>query len=441
MTAECGVEANVVDWSSIRDEVFGACPALKEMFGAGNIRVPKFKVVQISAAYGVALIKNGQINWKVFPDEGAPLRAQYAYRPIPLGLVLDKTIELYTIPSAEDSPTWSPRTVPLYLLKKGELFGLFETLLDNFLARDQHGSAGMKSLLLLPSIGNFGRREAFVRRNNMHLADGLSQHLKHEEKSRCEFGEFFAELARSAKVDWKCRFILFSKDFVEKILATNYRLRDALRGYALRQLQVAYERELTIREVSRLHGSRDNADSIAIRLVGHGLRPGFVPVFLSKGDEDFLPAASLNRLMLPDELSDRPFPIDKVDEPPSPADKKADYFPMLLRPSQDSNCLLYFLRRPYMPQMLAGAKTDQMNIEGRIKAIIEAANLAEKERSKRNGGMPSPLFRAVLPERFETEMERRATEELIERKVVAKSTYFFAEGGAISIERKAKSGE
>lgn len=146
----------VITWDQIRRDVARVNPELYRIIDALSPG-KNYKLLKATYHFGDLIVDAGQINipyentlisLKQFCAEKR-LGAHFLYSPIPLGLLLNRSCEVFV--SAMD------RAIPLNLLKKGALFGVFEVM--SYLTHLPavpiwQVSSGARTIFTLPKIAN-----------------------------------------------------------------------------------------------------------------------------------------------------------------------------------------------------------------------------------------------------------------------------------------------
>lgn len=200
----------VMSWQEARPYFADSNPAFTNTVDAidpGN----ECKLYRVSYPYGAPIVTNGELllpdnhgrpcELTAFPNRG--IAEALSYSPIPLSYIASKSCEIFVNANNQN-------VVPLKLLEKGEFFGMFETL--NFLSGIQSRppwcvTAGARSLCLLPKISNSMGHQRLVREFNTPTLP--PRHHK-------DHWRIFKYLANhpSAKSNWRCEVIFFSKDWL-----------------------------------------------------------------------------------------------------------------------------------------------------------------------------------------------------------------------------------
>jgi hypothetical protein len=320
------VEAELISWAD-------ALSLLRQKFPGRDYALPKSsgargaEVLRLRLPYGYQLIRDGQFNWSGVPK--TINTEDYQYSPIPLGIVIEKTIELYdTLESGGVE-----RSIPLYLLRPGEYFGLFETFCEDFEQTRMKGTAGATTLLVVPPIGNYSKTEKFAKQFQVDLARATAENLKFEKKSKLAFGPFLASLIDTTRCSWRTDILLFPKAFVRDSLERNHAALSQILRTALNQMRHSYVRADQGMQLVQDHEDHETGDALAVRLIAHGHRPGFAPVLGVPKDECLLPATCMHEVLYG--WNGRTGLIDEA------------HFPSILRPSIAGEASYYFLARPY----------------------------------------------------------------------------------------------
>lgn len=303
----------------------GMAPTLSSLDGLGSM-----KVFHASIPYGTPLIQGGTFCWDIFEQ----LRGQLGYgdAPIPVGIVLERSIELF-----EEGPF--QRSVPLYLLQSGEFFGLFQNFSGDFPQPKLQANAGGTTLIVLPPMGNQVTVQPFAKQWNYIPKEALIRNLKVSNKSKLLFGEFFAGLVAANSCAWRLEIAFLPFEFVESIKRDAV-AHAAILSLALTQMVLTCKRAEKETEVLTSRDERDRGHITGVRLISNGLRPGFTPVFCTDADEQVLPARDIYEKIY-------------LNGPKAAGGKKlfdGDIMPFLFRPSLLGEDAYYFMSRPYVEE-------------------------------------------------------------------------------------------
>jgi hypothetical protein len=316
-----------------------AAEAFKD-FGAEDVYL-------LRAPYGTQLIENGKFKWSLL-DSQQSISAEFESAPIPLGLILSGSIELYTysnysaVVAARERAI--RRTVPMFLLGAGGLFGLFETFAPCFSQPELNGDAGGTTLVVLPPIGN---REKFGKLKSTDIGMFLNEKASNEkfavgptdtddlqviDGSNLSFGSFFAKLLFQTDCPWRIELALFPDSFIERIRKKPL-AHQAMLAATINQLSLTCVRLSLTDKLNRSVNPAVKDHVLAVSLIAHGYRPGLVAVLETDRDEMVLPAKAIHRILYDLEV------CEKI------GDK--DFFPAIFRPSFAVEPSYYFLSRPY----------------------------------------------------------------------------------------------
>jgi hypothetical protein len=129
--------------------------------------------------YGAAIVDRGQFETPCDDSTCATctdLKAQCSYSHIPLGVILQKSIEVFVDATSRGHYEVSPDgggTVPLRVLGEGDLFGVFETL--HSLLRENEArppwsvSSGARSIWIIAPVGDRRITDVFGSRHKSHV--------------------------------------------------------------------------------------------------------------------------------------------------------------------------------------------------------------------------------------------------------------------------------
>ncbi|MEA3017572.1 MAG: hypothetical protein QOI38_2294 [Sphingomonadales bacterium] len=360
-----------VPWQKISKELADRHEALRPLLGSLSALGGE-TVFELSVPYGTRLIEGGRFCWSLLDGE-PDVAAGYGDTPIPLGVVLDGSIELFEKLSSPQEH----RTVPMYLITPGDFFGLFENFAPGLEQLALTGSAGGTTLVVCPRMGKAGAMNKFAKGAGWSCPNSLRETVKTKDKSPLAFGDFFAQLLRARGIEWRVRLAIFPQSFVALLDTGDAAL--AMARLALSQMTIALERAQ--RTAAMLHGSNrgDQGDVVAVRQIGRGIRPGFVPVLGTDADEIVLPSRALHELLYEptwglfskwradqaDQEAAGTVAADADEEEPHP------FFPSIFRPALPDESPYYLLRRPY------AAQRDTNNSAQRLTNLIHDVRQAE----------------------------------------------------------------
>jgi hypothetical protein len=176
-----------------------------------------YKLYLVSYPYGSMIFEKAVLNLPNRSGEfvsfshhtiPAAIREQLDYRVIPMGLVLDKAIEVHA--------ELDHRMIPLTLISKGRLFGAWEAFdppYSYFVRLAWNISSGARTTFMLPKITDkdgYQRLEKDFDIRHITMAKELPEHWK-----------VFKALANSAKfpVKWESKILFFGKKWFEQVNA------------------------------------------------------------------------------------------------------------------------------------------------------------------------------------------------------------------------------
>jgi hypothetical protein len=176
-------------------------------------RLPDFIVAEYP--YGTLLVDEGQFQLPC--DDSAStcsplceeIAAELDYSYIPLGLILDKSIEAFAMREGGYSAA-KMRLVPLHVLSKGELFGVFETLDRMTSIRNSKPnwsvSAGARSVILLAPLNNQG----ILNKIKAHFSCNVPR-----EADRRDWEVIQSVMQKFPEINWRVQVLLFPKWVIE----------------------------------------------------------------------------------------------------------------------------------------------------------------------------------------------------------------------------------
>jgi hypothetical protein len=375
-------EAEVVGWDGICKTLCQRFPHLESIFAPIASDVKAAEVLRVRFPYGTGLIHEGRFCWDTLPERHRGWADDYGDINIPLCLVTRRCIEL-----REEAP-FGDHSIPLYLLTEGELFGLFQTFCDNLPQKRLQATAGGTSLILLPRIGNRDKLKGLVRaeyeslqKDSWHSPwNGYADaHLKADNSSGFYFGEFFRDFLYQKPSMWRAEVILFPKCFVDAI-TQNHESHLAAVKTAITYLRRSYERSEQTIELISDDSEGNSGHVLALRMIRHGLRPGFAPVFGVDKDETVLPAEDIYSLFYGDNASFRGI---------------AEFYPALFRPSLPEETSFYFLNWPYV-EFRQSKKDNKPSV---VERTVRKAKMVEVGHTRSN------LFEQLEPSSFGESMQ------------------------------------
>jgi hypothetical protein len=292
------------DWSGVSEKVKALNPALYCILEKLNPS-HEYAIYTVNYPYGDMLCKAGRLlipnhdNVYVdLSDESIdPLTRDelgYARAGLPLGMVLDKTLESFI-----NAPT---RALPLKLYSAGSVFQTEEisTYQQAYSFKPHHGlnlSSGGRSVFLLPSIHCYiGFRR---------LNDYLGLQVEPPKTLNNHF-ELFQSILQSAHVasSWTSEVLYFSKSWLERMHSDPSWL--LLKNYFLDQQMMQHQYDLGthyydlfyghVQEKRNLKISQPYITETVIHLIkiALGLMPGFVPAV----DNETLPLHLLQKVFV-----------------------------------------------------------------------------------------------------------------------------------------------
>jgi len=277
------LNVETITWSKIKDRVFDANPSLAEMIDKIKPS-PKNPFYLARYQFGDNILREGFLqfptqNLDTYPlddlSDSNPIKRDLSYLAVPLGLVLNKSIEVNF-----ETPD---RVMPSKFFRKGTFFGLWE-LFDHRPASLKQNiwnlTVGARSLFSLARISDEVAHERLRRDLGIKL---------HSPKSLLEHHEVFCEIVRSTQPNWYCDILFFPKsvaqfdaDNVNALKLQNYWLQTAWDQSRNCRDQMDYNVswELFSKEVSRKHWKlRPYVTSTIKHLISisEGVFPAFVP--------------------------------------------------------------------------------------------------------------------------------------------------------------------
>lgn len=353
-------------------------------------------LIKFSAPYGTRLIEGGEFQWDEL-GAFAGLNREYAPRPVPLALVLSKTVELF-----DPAPGQPHRVVPMFMVGGGAFIGLFENFARGGKQASLAASAGGTTLMVLPQLGDDGQMRRFARSIGWNCAPALRENLKPTEKSSLAFGEFFAEVLATRNTDWLMEMVVFTPAFLAKI-ESHPLAKLAVCELALEQMAVARERAEATMSMLQVNRRQDQGDFVAVGQIARGFRPGFAPVLGTATDESILPAGRLHEILYHREFGlfsnwEEPAADTAATDVLNGARENQDYFPAIFRPSLPDEPAYYFLFRPY------GGQGHTKNQTERTKSLVD--DFAWLEKRQREGLLVREASRPALQQMIQDDLAR-----------------------------------
>lgn len=286
-----------VYWNNVREDVRAVNPVL--FHSIEKIEPNKnLSFIKARYPYGTLIIdqgvihlptKNGSILPLDNPGISTELRKKLSYSPIPLGLLLNKSSEVFI--------DINQRPIPLNFLNPGELFGVFEalSLLTGTISTPIWSvSAGARSIFMLPKI-----TESTSHRR-LKLKYGVR---KEPPKNLAEHWGIFADIANHQPEEkrWYTDVLFFTDEWFNSHSARSIWLnfQNVLfkAGWSQMQFHVAtdliWESLGSVLAYKRLKPRPYIVDSIKhLIAIGLGIFPGFKP---ANNDETMAPVLQIQQ--------------------------------------------------------------------------------------------------------------------------------------------------
>lgn len=232
----------------------------------------KLRFYKVTYHYGDVIASNGELDWStIHAANSAALKSALGYAPIPLGLALDKTIEINSILCPEKKDEYIPTT----LIQKGELFGVFEAL--------------NKITQVESSVGSLSTS------NSWNVAAGSQSVLINfpctsQKKSKtAPDWKAVLEIIKADNIEWSCSVLFFPTELVGN--ATNIQCLTSFLhdfGWVQNQLVLAFNSIFDNALDPLAHSCNANAKAnfsqiffwffVRVFLVASNVRPGYVLV-------------------------------------------------------------------------------------------------------------------------------------------------------------------
>jgi hypothetical protein len=190
----------VSSWSNLRSEIAAINPELAAIIDSVHPKA-KHKLYIIEYPYGEMVFNDGDLNILNTSDE---VKEALNYRVIPLGMVLEKSLEVHV--------NEEQRTVPLTVLNEGAIFGiweLFDPKASYFVKSAWSVSSGARSIFLLPPIAN---KDSFLRLKKEFNVSNPPNKIK-------DHWELFKQIAKSSSSAnaWHSKVLFFSREWIKDI--------------------------------------------------------------------------------------------------------------------------------------------------------------------------------------------------------------------------------
>ncbi len=285
-------KTQILNWDSARELLNPINPDLTSIIDQINPD-SSFKMVKHTLSYGDYIVDNGKFNLN--PDSAHLID----YSSIPLFLSLEKNLEVFV--------TNQDRVIPLNVLEKGELIGLFETTnaMFNMSQRAPWSvSAGSRSLCLLPKIADrlkYQKLKKTYRNIPSHHSNTLNDHWQ-----LCKS----ITQNEQCKSSWKCDILIFTRDWFNPEKNDNYAwsqfythiFRQAWQtaSFSLSKIQIdlKWEQFIDVLNQKRLKLSSYITDTVKhLWMMSIGQCPGYIPAI---ENENFFPKKTLQDIFLHD---------------------------------------------------------------------------------------------------------------------------------------------
>lgn len=239
----CQLQVDCLKWEQVALTVKTVKPDLHTLIS----RVAKglkrrAQVCRLSIPFGAEILREGKLAPQITLP---PVNGEPAWAPLPLGLLIERSAEVFRyVPdftSANAEPR--PRTHPLAIIRSGEFFGVFEAI-DRMLGRpgttpSWNMTSGVRSIHLVGALDNQDLRNRFASALSMAPGGGA-------------LTEYSWELVRALAEadDWRAVCLFFpdhwfsegseaSQELRVRILEEGWRQSAALRQESLRHDELA----------------------------------------------------------------------------------------------------------------------------------------------------------------------------------------------------------
>ena len=207
-----------VFWRDVSEEVKSLNPDLWEKLNPIMEELPDPYFFLAKYPYGELVVDKGKFNLPPGQNtnDSNKVLNELSYSPIPLCLVLDKCVEVFVERKVGFTTPMKPaiqnkyeyeRSVPIRMINKGELFGVFETLdtLNKVNVGQQPPwsvSSGARTVVILSKLGN----EQLIRKISLNLECSIPE--KH-----CQFDWELIRCVNSAPQNstrrWEVKLLIF----------------------------------------------------------------------------------------------------------------------------------------------------------------------------------------------------------------------------------------
>lgn len=264
-----------VKWADVQDHIHLLNPELAKTLEQCS---QQHSFIKASYYYGNKIFQHHNLN---FPTESGAVLAldteisseldslikQLNYAPVPLGLVLTKSVEQYY-----ETET---RVMPEKLFSAGELIGLTEFLSPTEQSHNHYFlSAGARSTFLLPKVADA------IAHGRLKKDYGITAYPP---KQLMQQSRVFADLAQrdQYKHQWQCEILFFSKNWLQESKLKSFCLEQYYQQshYAMRQLSFNLIWENFSKEVTRrnLKPKPYSINTLKhIMAISQNIFPGFV---------------------------------------------------------------------------------------------------------------------------------------------------------------------
>jgi hypothetical protein len=247
------VHVKKVGWQKISSEVKGANEELWKSLQPVMSKLKRQKgspqLIVAEYPYGSLLVDDGSFR---LPCDDLPgdcsaecneIRSELNYSYIPLGLVLDNSVEVFIMREG-GYMKMGTRLVPLRVLSKGELFGVFETLDSITGIRNPKPywsvSSGARSVVIMAPLND----KAVLKK----IDNGFSCSVPRLDAGHHDW-EFIQCVAQAQGLHWRTRVLLFPKWVTDEdplltvlqkdIFTTGWHQIAPLRSYVIDEAKIA----------------------------------------------------------------------------------------------------------------------------------------------------------------------------------------------------------
>lgn len=285
-----------LDWDKLKNRVSNVN---RELAGIINENLPKGNPCFYLASYryGTSIFKNGKFliptdgcTTAVFDDYSSPIKKDLEYCYLPIGLILNKSVEVF----AEANE----RSVPSKMFEPGDLFGLwewFDPSPNKFVKSIWNLSAGARTTFLLPKVSDNEHHNHLMKKAKVNAS---------APKKMLDHYYVFRDIAKTRSPKWICEIMLFPKQWLTSPLLEkieNFFLKEAWRQSYNCRIQMSGDlawENFSFDVTNR--GWKPKAATINIIKHLLSIESGVFPGFAPAENEDALPTKAIQQAYLND---------------------------------------------------------------------------------------------------------------------------------------------